>query len=44
MKTFADLKVGDKIYYWSHGKIYEQTIHIFEESMKNYIIINMNAA
>ena len=42
MKTFADLKIRDKIYYWSHGKIYEQTIHRFEECLevKSYTLPN----
>jgi len=27
MKTFKDLKPGDKIYYWDKGKLHEQTVH-----------------
>lgn len=27
MKTFEDLKPGDKIYYWDHGKLHKQIVN-----------------
>lgn len=27
MKTFKDIKPGDKIYYWDKGKLHEQIVH-----------------
>ena len=27
MKKFKDLKVGDKIYYWDHGKLHGQIVN-----------------
>lgn len=27
MKTFKDLKPGDKVYYWDHGKLHEQIVN-----------------
>lgn len=34
MKTFAELKQGDKIYYWDHGKMHEQTVHSVKKTQK----------
>lgn len=34
MKTFADLKEGDKIYYWDHGKMHEQIVYIVKKIEK----------
>ena len=30
MKTFKDVKVGDVIYYWDHGKMHPQTVKFVE--------------
>lgn len=30
MKTWKDLKPGDKIYYWDKGKLHEQIVHVAE--------------
>lgn len=34
MKTFAELKQGDKIYYWDHGKLHEQLVHSVKKTEK----------
>ena len=34
MKTFADLKEGDKIYYWDHGKLHEQIVYVVKKTEK----------
>lgn len=30
MKTWRELKPGDKIYYWDKGKLHEQIVHVAE--------------
>lgn len=34
MKTFADLKQDDKIYYWDHGKLHEQIVYSIKQKEK----------
>lgn len=35
-KTWKDIKEGDTIYYYDHGKIHEQKVHSIERGTKTY--------